>query len=74
MGNRFSNDEAGQMTLEEQLLLLARMMWFIENLQTSPKWLGKDDVEQHIRWAAKHLADDIWQRVIAKDYGTNGDA
>ena len=74
MANSFSDDEAGEMNVDEQLLLLSRMMWFIENIQTSPDWIGKNEVEQYVRWSAKHLADDIWQRVIEKDYGTNGHA
>jgi hypothetical protein len=62
------------MTVEQQVLLLTRMLRLIEEMGTSADFIGKNDVEQYIRWASRHLADDMWQRVIAKDYGTNGNA
>jgi hypothetical protein len=75
MGNRFSNDEAGKMTVEQQLELLTRMLRLLEELQTEhAKFIGKDEVDNYLRWSVKHLAEDIWGRVVIKDYGINGDA
>jgi len=78
MGNRFSDDEAGQMTIEQQLELLTRMVRLIEEMQNMQvDYLGKDKVVQHLRWATEHVSNDIWARTIHKDYkyeATNGDA
>ena len=63
------------MTIGQQLELLTRMVRLIEEMQTAQvDYLGKDKVVQHLRWATGHLSDDIWARIVAKDYGTNGDA
>jgi|GWRWMinimDraft_15_1066023.scaffolds.fasta_scaffold00253_2 hypothetical protein len=60
------------MTVEQQVLLLTRIVRLIEEMQTAQAdYIGKDKVVQHLRWATGHLSDDIWQRVVSKDYGTN---
>jgi hypothetical protein len=75
LANRFSDDEAGEMNVEQLVLLLTRIVRLIEEMQTAQvDYLGKDKVVQHLRWATGHLSDDIWARIVAKDYGTNGDA
>jgi hypothetical protein len=75
--NRFSDDEAGKMTLEQQVLLLTRMVRLIEEMSTTADYIGKDKVVSHLRWATEHVSNDIWARTIHKDYkyeATNGDA
>jgi hypothetical protein len=75
MGNRFSDDEARQMNIEQQLELLIRMVRLIEEMQSTADYLGKDKVVSHLRWSTEHLSNDIWARTIHKHYGAaNGNA
>ena len=75
MGNRFSDDETGQMNIEQQLELLTRMVRLIEEIQHTAEWLGKEKVVSHLRWAAEHLSNDIWAKTIHKHYeAANGHA
>jgi hypothetical protein len=75
MGNRFSDDEAGQMNIEQQLELLIRMVRLIEEMQNTADYLGKEKVVSHLRWATEHLSNDIWAKTIHKHYeATNGHA
>ena len=58
------------MTLDEQVLLLTRMVRLIEEMQTAQvDYLGKDKVIQHLRWSTEHLSNQIWARTIHKSYG-----
>ena len=60
------------MTVEQLVLLLTRIVRLIEEMQTAQvDYIGKDKVVQHLRWATGHLSDDIWQRIVSKDYGAN---
>lgn len=75
MANSFSDDEAGKMTVQQQLELLTRMLRLIEELQSEhADFIGKNEVDNYLRWSVKHLAEDIWGRVVIKDYGDNGNA
>ena len=75
MANRFSDDETGQMNIEQQLELLTRMVRLIEEMQHTADYLGKDKVVSHLRWATEHLSNDIWAKTIHKHYeAANGDA
>lgn len=74
MANRFSNDEAGEMNIEQQVLLLTRIVRLIEEMNGSADYLGKDTVVAHLRWASEHVSREIWARTIHKDYGDNGNA
>jgi hypothetical protein len=75
MGNRFSDDKAGQMNIEQQLELLTCMVRLIEEMQQTADYLGKDKVVSHLRWATEHLSNDIWAKTIHKHYeATNGHA
>ncbi len=57
------------MTLDEKVLTLTRILRLIEEMKTAhADFIGKNDVEQHLRWAATHIADDIWQITIHKHY------
>jgi hypothetical protein len=62
------------MTVEQQLELLTRLLRLVEEMQTSPDFVGKNEVDNYLRWSTKHLAEDIWGRMVIKDYGTYGDA
>jgi hypothetical protein len=75
LDNRFSDDEAGQMNIEQQLELLIRMVRLIEEMQSTPDYLGKEKVVSHLRWSTEHLSNDIWARTIHKHYEVaNGNA
>jgi hypothetical protein len=75
LDNRFSDDEAGQMNIEQQLELLIRMVRLIEEMQSTADYLGKEKVVSHLRWSTEHLSNDIWARTIHKHYEVaNGNA
>jgi hypothetical protein len=59
------------MTLEQQVLLLTRIVRLIEEMQSTADYLRKDDVLQHLRWSSEHISREIWARAIHKDYGNN---
>lgn len=59
------------MTLEQQVLLLTRIVRLIEEMQASADYLGKDTVVGHLRWSSEHVSREIWARTIHKDYGSN---
>lgn len=59
------------MTLEQQVLLLTRIVRLIEEMQASADYLGKDTVIGHLRWSSEHVSREIWARTIHKDYGSN---
>lgn len=59
------------MTLEQQVLLLTRIVRLIEEMQKSDDYLNKDDVIAHLRWSSEHISREIWARSINKDYGSN---
>ena len=59
------------MTLEQQVLLLTRIVQLIEEMQKSDDYLNKDDVIAHLRWSSEHISREIWARSIHKDYGSN---
>ncbi len=59
------------MTLEQQVLLLTRIVRLIEEMQKSDDYLNKDDVIAHLRWSSEHVSREIWARAIHKDYGSN---
>jgi hypothetical protein len=75
LANRFSDDEAGQMNIKQQLELLIRMVRLIEEMQSTADYLGKEKVVSHLRWSTEHLSNDIWARTIHKHYEVaNGNA
>lgn len=58
------------MNLDEQVLLLTRILRLIEEMKTAhADFIGKSEVDNYLRWAAKHLSQEIWSRTITKDYG-----
>jgi hypothetical protein len=59
------------MTLEQQVLLLTRIVRLIDEMQKSDDYLKKDDVIAHLRWSSEHISREIWARSIHKDYGSN---
>jgi hypothetical protein len=59
------------MTLEQQVLLLTRIVRLIEEMQKSDDYLNKDEVIAHLRWSSEHISREIWARSIHKDYGSN---
>ena len=59
------------MTLDEQVLLLTRIVRLIDEMQKTDNYLGKDEVISHLRWASEHVSREIWARSIHKDYGSN---
>jgi hypothetical protein len=60
------------MTVDEQVLLLTRMLRLIEEMKTAhADFIGKNEVDNYLRWSAKHLAEQIWSRTIVKDYGND---
>lgn len=61
------------MNLEQQVLLLTRIVRLIEEMNGTADYLGKDEVIAHLRWASDHVSREIWARTIHKDY-SNGDA
>ncbi|CAB4159765.1 hypothetical protein UFOVP718_12 [uncultured Caudovirales phage] len=59
------------MNIEQQILLLTRMVRLIDEMQTAHEdYLCKDKVLSHLRWSTEHLSNQIWARIIVKDYGT----
>ena len=62
------------MNLEQQVLLLTRIVRLIEEMQNTADYLSKQDVIAHLRWSSEHISREIWARTVHKDYGTNGDA
>ena len=71
MGHGFSDDEAEQMNLQQQVELLASMVRLIEEMQHTADYLGKDKVVSHLRWSTEHLSNDIWAKTIHKHYEVN---
>lgn len=61
------------MNLEQQVLLLTRIVRLIEEMNGTTDYLGKNEVIAHLRWASDHVSREIWARTIHKDY-SNGDA
>jgi hypothetical protein len=61
------------MNIEQQVLLLTRIVRLIEEMQKSDDFLGKNDVIAHLRWSSEHVSREIWARTIHKDYD-NGNA
>jgi hypothetical protein len=59
------------MNLEQQVLLLTRIVRLIEEMQKSDDYLNKDEVIAHLRWSSEHISREIWARSIHKDYGSN---
>jgi hypothetical protein len=57
------------MDLAQQVDLLTSMVRLIEEMQSSPDYLGKEKVVSHLRWASEHISNEIWARTIHKDYG-----
>ena len=43
---------------------LREIVELIETMQKQPNFMYKDEIEQYLRWAGKHLADNIWQMTI----------
>ncbi len=43
---------------------LKQIMQALSMVQTMTDFLGKDDVEQHLRWAAKNYAERIYLQSI----------
>ena len=62
------------MNIEQQLLLLTRIVRLIEEMQKSDDYLNKQDVIAHLRWSSEHVSREIWARTIHKDYGDYGNA
>ncbi len=63
------------MNLEQQVLLLTRVVRLIEEMQNvHGDYLGKEKVVSHLRWASEHISNEIWARTIHKDYGDNDNA
>lgn len=56
------------MLLGNLIKVLRDITELIETIQKQPDFIGKYEVEQYLRWAAKHLADEIWQTVTYKNY------
>ena len=56
------------MLLGNLIKVLRDIIALIETIQKQPDFIGKDEIEQYLRWAAKHLADEIWQTVTYKNY------
>ena len=50
--------------ISEQMKALREIVELIETLQKQPDFLHKDEIEQYLRWAGKHLADNIWQMTV----------
>jgi hypothetical protein len=50
--------------ISEQMKALREIVELIETLSKQADFMYKDDIEQYLRWAGKHLADNIWQMTI----------
>jgi len=49
------------MNRENDVNLLADIVRLInEMLTTDVDFIGKDEIVQHLRWAAKHIAESVW--------------
>ena len=46
--------------MEERISDLTKIVRLIEEMTQQLDFLGKDDVTDHLRWAAKAIAEDIW--------------
>ena len=44
--------------------LLTQLMQALNMVLAIPDFLGKDDVEQHLRWAAKNYANRIYSQSL----------
>jgi hypothetical protein len=47
--------------------LLTQLMQALSMVLAMPDFLGKDDVEQHLRWAAKNYAERIYIQSIVNN-------
>jgi hypothetical protein len=47
------------MTLEQQVMLLARIVRLIEEMHNTADYLGKEKVVSHLRWASEHVQRDL---------------
>jgi hypothetical protein len=47
--------------------LLTQLMQALSMVLAMPDFLGKDDVEQHLRWAAKNYAERIYLQSIVNN-------
>jgi hypothetical protein len=45
--------------------LLTQLMQALSMVLAMPDFLGKDDVEQHLRWAAKNYANRIYLQSLS---------
>ena len=59
------------MTLDEQVLLLTRIVRLIDEMQKTDNYLGKDEVISHLRWASEHVSRKIWARSLHGNYGND---
>ena len=50
--------------ISEQMKALREIVELIETLQKQPDFMHKDEIEQYLRWAGKHLEDNIWQMTV----------
>ena len=67
LANRFSNDETGEiMLLGELIRLLTNVLNLIDQMDKQADFIGKDKVQQYLRWSAAHIANDIWETTIYK--------
>ena len=62
------------MNLEQQVLLLTRIVRLIEEMNGTADYLSKETVVSHLRWSSEHISREIWARTIHKDYGDNGNS
>jgi hypothetical protein len=46
--------------MEKRISDLTKIVRLIEEMTEQSDFLGKDDVTNHLRWAAKAIAEDIW--------------
>ena len=60
MGNRARLYVGEEMTLEEQLDSLERVLDLIDRVKTGHEFLHNDDVLQKLQWTAKNIADEVW--------------
>ena len=47
--------------------LLTQLMQALSMVLAMPDFLGKDDVDQHLRWAAKNYAERIYLQSIVNN-------
>ena len=60
MGNRARLYVGEEMTLEEQLDSLERVLDLIDRVKTGHEFLHNDDVLQKLQWTSKNIADEVW--------------